>query len=134
MAMPRGQPKRCCENSCVERLLSWSVFVERRNSLRIGLSEVTVVEKNGDYLFHHTVENVSEEGIFVRGKVITESHHYVSYLSLRLPDGSELRDVPAKVIRESFGPNRNGVAFHFVNMDEEARIRLKRFMLSHSAA
>ena len=92
-----------------------------------------VQERNGDYMFSLEVENLSEEGMFVRGKMVTEAHHYVSYLTLRLPGGPELRNIPAKIIRETFGPARTGVAFHFVSMDEEMRIQLKKFLLGSAA-
>lgn len=93
-----------------------------------------VQERNGDYLFHLEVSNLSEEGMFVRGKMVTEDHHYVSYLTLRLPGGPELRNIPAKVIRETFGPDKTGCAFHFVSMDEETRIQLKKYLTRTTAA
>lgn len=108
--------------------------MERRNSDRIRLSELTVLEKNGDYIYHFPVEDLSEEGIFVSGKFITDGHYYVSHLTLALSNGVVLENIPAKVIRESFGPNRNGVVFHFVSMDEETRIELKKYILERQSA
>ena len=108
--------------------------MERRNSSRIQTQDLSVQEKNGDYIFNLEVENLSEEGIFVRGKMVTEEHHYVSYLSFLLPGGPKLENIPAKVVRETFGPGRTGVAFHFVSMDEETRIKIKKFLNSATAA
>ena len=108
--------------------------MERRNSSRLPTRELFVQERNGDYLFTLAVENLSEEGMFVRGKMVTDDHHYVSYLTFRLPNGAELENVPAKIIRETFSADRNGVVFHFVSMDEDMRIQLKKFLMKSPAA
>ena len=108
--------------------------MERRNSNRIQTPHLFVRERNGEYIYNLRAEDLSEEGMFVSGKMLTQEQDYVSYLSFHLPNGSFLNEVPAKMVREERKDNRNGIAYNFVSMDEKSRILLKKFLLTAANA
>ncbi len=109
--------------------------MERRNSGRVATDSLFIEEKNGDYIYALKAENLSEEGVFLRGKFVAKDQDYVSYLSFRLPNSPEaLKDIPALMVRERRANLGQGVAYQFVNMDEPTRIALKKYLLEKGVA
>jgi hypothetical protein len=108
-------------------------MLERRNSARMPLS-AKVRETNGDYMFSWGASNLSEEGLFLINKSCFSNQDHHSKLSLKLPDGSELHNVTARIVREVRSGAAPGCAFEFLNLSEENRIALKRCLLAQAAS
>ena len=102
-------------------------MLERRNSDRIRLPSCWVNEKNGDYFFTFQAADLSEEGIFLRSRMVSPSQTPFSSISFTLPNGVMLRNVTARMVRENRTGSLVGSAFEFVNLSEEARMELRRF-------
>ena len=102
-------------------------MLEKRNSDRIRLPSSWVNEKNGDYFFSFQSADISEEGIFLRGRMLSGSQEPFSQLSFTLPNGRMLRNVTARVVREQRTGSLVGSAYEFMNMTEDTRLELRRF-------
>lgn len=101
---------------------------ERRNSDRLSLLHIFVKEENGDYLFNYKALNLSDDGIFLEGKIRTSDQEPFSKLTFTLPNGVILKNIIVRMIREERkGPHR-GAAYEFMNMDEATRMELKKFL------
>lgn len=107
-------------------------MLERRNSARLVI-QAKVREKNGDYLFTFDAANLSEEGVFLLNKSCFNSQEPYSTLSFTLPNGVQLRNITARIVRESRKTQPQGCAYEFLNLSEEARMELKRFMLAQAS-
>ncbi len=108
--------------------------MERRNSRRLSIHDLFVEEKNGDYLYTLKTENLSEEGVFLIGKFVTKNQDYVSYLKFRLPNQDYPLSISALMVRERGIKQGQGVAYHFVSMDEPTRMSLKRYLVEQEIA
>lgn len=108
--------------------------MERRNSGRLATDDLFVEEKNGDYLYTLKAENLSEEGVFLKGKFVTKNQDYVSYLKFRLPNQDSPLSIPALMVHERGAKKGQGVAYHFVSMDEPTRMSLKRYLVEKGIA
>ena len=108
-------------------------MLERRNSARIAL-KTKVRETNGDYLFHFECADLSEDGLFLVNKICFNTQEPYSQLSLTLPNGVQLRGITARIVRENRKSEPKGCAYEFLNLSEEARMALKRFLLSKAAS
>lgn len=107
--------------------------MERRNSARLVL-DCKVREKNGEYLFSFQAANLSEEGIFLVNKICFSQQDHYSSLAFTLPNGRQLTDITARIVRENRKGEPKGCAYEFLNLSEEARMELKRALLSLHAA
>lgn len=107
-------------------------MLERRNSDRIGLDKMSVKETNGDYLFHFSAHNLSEEGVFLSNKFCVSGQEPFSKLSFTLPNGKQLRNLTARIVREETRGTRKGCAYEFMNLTETQRMDLKKFSLEQS--
>lgn len=101
--------------------------MERRNSVRLPLV-LKIRETNGDYFFTHDADNLSEEGIFLKNKVCFSAQDPFSKLTVTLPNGIQLRNITARIVRENRTGARKGCAYEFMNLSEEHRLELKRFL------
>ncbi len=106
----------------------WKVdlVLELRNSDRMSVGELWVKEMNGDYLFSFKAQNISEEGIFVEKKMCASDQEPFSQLSFTLPNGKFIRNVTARIVRQ----DKKGAAYEFLNMSEEMRLELKRYLVA----
>lgn len=104
-------------------------MLERRNSDRLGLDKLQVKEMNGDYLFSYQAHNLSEEGIFLANRQCVSSQEPYSKLSFNLPNGKQLRNITARIVREERKGSRKGCAYEFLNLTEAHRMELKKFFL-----
>jgi len=100
---------------------------ERRNSDRTALLHCYVKEENGDYLFSYKALNLSEEGIFLEGKICTSKHEPFSRVSFSLPNGIILKNLSARIVREVRSGTKRGAAYEFLNLDEHTRLALKKY-------
>lgn len=91
-----------------------------------------VKEENGDFHYSLRTRNLSEEGIFVERKMRAPDQEPFSRLSFLLPGGKTLRNITARMVREQ--RDGSGAAYEFMNLSEEARIELKRYLLERSLA
>ncbi len=107
-------------------------MLERRNSARTVI-QTKVREKNGDYLFTLDAANLSEEGVFVLNKSCFSSQEPYSLLSLTLPNGVQLKNITARIVRESRKGRPQGCAYEFLNLSEDARMELKRFLMAQAS-
>lgn len=105
-------------------------MLERRNSDRVAVKELWVREENGDYLFSYSAQDISEEGIFLAKRMNSPDQEPFSRLSFTLPDGTLLRNLTGRVVREEKRGGIHGAAIQFLNMSEEVRLALKRFVIS----
>lgn len=108
-------------------------MTERRNSDRHAL-KLMVRETNGDYLFSLRTVNLSEDGIFLENKFCVSDQEPFSKLTFTLPNGKQIRNVVAKIVRENQSGESKGSAYEFVNISEEARMELKRYFCSFALA
>jgi c-di-GMP-binding flagellar brake protein YcgR len=106
--------------------------LERRNSPRLAFSG-KVRETNGEYLFSFQAANLSEEGMFLTGKICFNAQDHHSKLTFTLPSGFQLREVTARIVRENRKTEPKGCAYEFLNLSEEARMELKRCMLEQAS-
>lgn len=102
-------------------------MLEKRNSDRIRLPSCWVNEKNGDYFFTFQAADISEEGLFLRSRMVAGTQDPFSQLSFTLPNGKMLRNVTARIVRETRTGSLVGCAYEFMNLSEEARLELRRF-------
>jgi hypothetical protein len=100
--------------------------LEQRNSVRASFGNLWVKEVNGDYLFAFKVLNISEEGLFLEKKLCASDNEPFSTLSFTLPNGKFLRNLTARIVRQ----DKNGSAYEFMNLSEENRLELKRYLVS----
>jgi c-di-GMP-binding flagellar brake protein YcgR len=107
-------------------------MLERRSSARLSI-QTKVREKNGDYLFNFDASDLSEEGMFLVNKIIFNSQDHHSTLSFTLPNGVQLKNITARIVRENRKGEPKGCAYEFLNLSEEARIALKRFLLEKAS-
>ena len=107
-------------------------MLERRNSDRLVMPGGSVKEVNGDYHFHYRAKDLSEEGIFLEGKLLVGSHEPYSQLTFTLPNGKQIRNVTARVVREERKGARKGCAYEFMNLSEANRLEIKRFFVEHA--
>jgi hypothetical protein len=103
-------------------------MLERRTSDRVKLYGVWVKEENGEYNFSYSVRNISEEGLFMENKMRMGDQEPFSKLSFVLPGGRIIRNICARMVRENSGRD-GGAAYEFLNMPEDIRIELKRFVM-----
>lgn len=108
-------------------------MLERRNSARLPLP-LKIRETNGDYFYTWDAADLSEEGVFVKNKVCFSAQESHSKLSFLLPDGSHLANITARVVRENRRGPKQGCAIEFLNLTEEQRIALKRFVMARAAS
>ncbi len=109
------------------------VMQEKRNSDRHDLGKLSVREANGDYLFSFRATNLSEHGIFLENKFCVSGHEPFSQLTFTLPNGKQLRNLTARIVRDvKRGPHK-GCGYEFLNLTEEQRIELKKFFVQHFA-
>lgn len=102
-------------------------MLERRNSDRLAMPGGSVKETNGDYLFSYRAKDLSEEGIFLEGRLCWSKQEPYSQLSFTLPNGKRINNVTARIVREEAKGPRKGSAFEFMNLSEANRMELKRF-------
>ena len=107
-------------------------MLERRNSDRVAMSEIWVREENGDYLHSYCAKNISEEGIFLDKRMNTPGQEPFSKFSFCLPNGTILRGLTGRIVREEKAGSLRGAAIQFLNLTEEARMALKKFVLERS--
>lgn len=107
---------------------------ERRNSSRLVMDKTMVRETNGDYFFSFQASNLSEEGIFLINKICFSAQAHHSTLSLTLPNGVQIRNITARIVRENRKGEPKGCAYEFLNLSEDARIELKRFLIMNEKA
>jgi len=107
-------------------------MLERRNSTRLDLS-TKVRETNGDYVFSFDARNLSEDGVFLINKICFNSQDHYSRLSLTLPNGVQLRNLTARIVRENRKGEPKGCAYEFLNLPEDARMELKRFLIAKAS-
>ena len=107
-------------------------MLERRNSARLPLP-LKVRETNGDYMYAWDAANLSEEGVFLVNKVCFSTQDHYSKLSLSLPNGQQLQNLTARIVREN-RKGQPGCAMEFLNLSEAHRIELKRFLLERAAS
>ena len=105
------------------------MLTERRSSARMPLA-TKVQEFNGDYLFRWQAADISEEGIFLLNKSCFSAQDPHSKLTITLPNGVELHQVTARIIRQS----KKGCAYEFLNLTEDHRMALMRYLLSRAAS
>lgn len=103
---------------------------ERRNSDRQPVTKVMVKEENGDYFFTYRAKDLSEEGVFLETRQCVGSQEPFSRLSFVLPNGKSLRNITARIVREQRKGEPKGCGYEFMNMNEEQRMELKRFLAS----
>ncbi len=108
-------------------------MLERRNSNRIPLKDIWAKEANGDFQFSLEAKNISEEGVFLLKKLKTNDQEAFSQISLMLPNGTAIRNISARMIREVKGGHESGAIFEFLNMSENIRFELKKFIVEASA-
>ena len=108
-------------------------MLERRNSARLPLS-AKVRETNGDYLYSWSATDLSEEGVFLVNKFCFSAQEPFSKLSFTLPDGTPLHNLTARIVRETRKGEPKGCAYEFLNLTEEQRLVLKRFLLARAAS
>lgn len=106
-------------------------MLERRNSDRIALHKVAVKEANGDYFYSYHARNLSEEGIFLEQRQCVSSQEPFSKLTFSLPNGKQLRNITARIVREERKGPHKGCAYEFMNLSEVHRMELKRFFHEH---
>lgn len=106
-------------------------MLERRNSDRVNLYGVWVKEENGEYNYSYSIRNISEEGIFMEHKMRMSDQEPYSRLSFVLPGGKVVRNISARMVRE-IGGRESGAAYEFLNMPEDIRMELKRFISEKS--
>jgi hypothetical protein len=106
-------------------------MLERRNSDRLGMGKLAVKETNGDYLFAFQALNLSEEGVFLANKQCVSGQEPYSKLTFTLPDGKQLRNITARIVREERKGAHKGCAYEFMNLSEDHRIELKKFFIAH---
>ena len=104
-------------------------MLERRNSARLPLS-AKIREMNGDYIFVWNAADLSEEGIFLSNKSCFSAQDSHSKLSFTLPNGTELHNVTARIIRQT----PKGCAYEFLNLHEDQRMALKRLIMARAAS
>ncbi len=105
--------------------------LERRNSAR-SLLPVKVRETNGDYFYSWAAADLSEDGIFLVNKLCFSDQDSHSKLTFTLPDGTHLKDLTARIVRETRQSRHGrhaGCAFEFMNLSEDQRIALKRYLV-----
>lgn len=105
-------------------------MLERRNSDRLAC-KMHVNEMNGEYLFSYQAINLSEEGVFLAGRLCVSSQEPFSRLHFTLPDGKQLRNITARIVREESRGSRRGCAYEFMNLTELQRLELKRYFHQH---
>jgi hypothetical protein len=105
-------------------------MTERRNSDRIAVAKLQVREMNGDYIFSFRALNLSEEGLFLENKLLSDQEPF-SKLSFTLPNSKHLKNLTAKIVREERKGNRVGCAYEFMNLSEDARMELKKYFYEH---
>lgn len=101
---------------------------ERRNSDRVYLHQTHVKELNGDYQFAYRALNISDEGIFLEGKICASDQEPFSSISFTLPNGVALKNLTARMVREERKGPRRGAAYEFLNLDENSRLELRKFI------
>jgi hypothetical protein len=104
---------------------------ERRNSDRHAVAKLMVKETNGDYFFTFRARDISEDGLFLENKFCVSGQEPFSRLTFTLPNGKQLRNIAARIVREVKRGEHVGCGFEFLNMTEEQRIDLKRFFVDH---
>ncbi len=107
-------------------------MLDRRNSARLSLP-LKVRELHGDYMYTWEAADLSEEGVFLVNKLCFSSQDHYSKLTLSLPNGEQLVNVTARIVREN-RRDRSGCAFEFLNLSEEHRLMLKRFLVERAAS
>ncbi len=106
---------------------------ELRNSARLPL-DCKVREANGDYIFSFQAANLSEEGIFLLNKICFSAQDHHSKLSFTLPNGSQLRNITARIVRENRKGEPKGCAYEFLNLSEDDCMELKRCLTDAQAS
>ena len=91
-----------------------------------------VKEANGDYFYSFRALNLSETGIYLENKICISGQEPFSQVTFSLPNGKQLKNITARMVRENIGGQNNGSAFEFLNISEETRMELRRFFESHA--
>lgn len=102
-------------------------MLERRSSDRKSLGRIMVKEENGEYLFSYRARDLSEEGMFLENRLCVSNQEPYSRLTFVLPNGKAFRNLTARIVREDKKQHR-GCAYEFLNLSEETRLELKRFL------
>ncbi len=106
-------------------------MLERRNSDRMALPKLSVREANGDYFFQYFAANLSEEGIYLQHRQLMSNQEPYSLLTFTLPNGKQIRNVTARIVREVRRGPKAGCGFEFLNLSEDHRMELKKFFCAH---
>jgi hypothetical protein len=107
-------------------------MLDRRNSARLPLT-LKVRELNGEYMYTWDSADLSEEGLFLKNKVCFSNQDAFSKLTFSLPGGIELSNITARIVREAHRGSVSGSALEFMNLSEEHRMILKRFLVERAA-
>lgn len=107
-------------------------MLERRNSDRVNLKDAWIREESGDFIFSYAIKDLSEDGVFLLKKVLTKDQEAFSKFTFSLPNGLSIRSVAGRIIREENKDDSRGVAVQFLNLTEDARIALKKFILDNT--
>lgn len=105
---------------------------ERRNSDRHSFSKLVIRETNGDYMFTLKASNLSEDGLFIENKFCVSGQEPFSKLSFTLPNGKQVRNIVARIVREDRKGELKGSAFEFMDVSESDRMTLKEFFFTHT--
>lgn len=129
-------PFKAWQSSCtraddIEIKLKVERMLERRNSDRVKTQQIWVREENGEYLFSYAAKDLSEEGIFLDKRTVSPSQEPFSKFTFSLPDGSFLRNITGRVVREE---KRQGAAIQFLNISEDVRMILKKFIVERTVS
>jgi hypothetical protein len=102
-------------------------MLERRNSDRMALPKLSVREANGDYFFQYFAADLSEEGIYLQHRQLMSNQEPYSQLTFTLPNGKQIRNVTARIVREVRSGPKAGCGFEFLNLSEAHRMELKKY-------
>lgn len=100
---------------------------DRRKNHRHTVENVWVEEQNGDFVYQVQALELSESGVFLRARFKGLRQKQISRLALKLNSQDEVRGILARPLREEVN-GRRGIAYQFINLDEEARIRIRMFL------
>lgn len=97
----------------------------------MALPKLSVREANGDYFFQYFAMDLSEEGVFLHQRQLMSHQEPFSKLTFTLPNGKQIRNVTARIVREVRRGPKAGCGFEFMNLSEDHRMELKKFFCQH---
>ncbi|MBI3543762.1 MAG: PilZ domain-containing protein [Deltaproteobacteria bacterium] len=97
-------------------------MLNRRKHRRIEPKNLWVTERNGEYQFSAQVADISEGGIFLKGRLMTSL--MMSEMSIPLGDGMAL-EVTAKPVHDRVRETSYGAGYKFVEMSKNQAKLLK---------